>query len=107
MIRVESISTSPSSQMSEGALTTGLSHWWTRSGNSRREHARDRGRGFCLLANAAITVEHLRDVRGLKRVAMVDWDVHHGRASERMQWTRINMLRAGRVNNLNPLRRKS
>jgi acetoin utilization deacetylase AcuC-like enzyme len=38
----------------------------------------DRGWGFCLLANAALTIAHLREVHGLRRIALVDWDVHHG-----------------------------
>ena len=43
---------------------------------------RDRGRGFCLLANVAITVEHLRAAFGAKRIATVDWDVHHGNGTQ-------------------------
>ncbi len=40
--------------------------------------AHDRGSGFCLLNNVAIAVIALR-TRGLaERVAIVDWDVHHG-----------------------------
>ena len=40
--------------------------------------ARDRGSGFCLLNNIAIAIAALR-VSGLAtRVAVVDWDVHHG-----------------------------
>jgi acetoin utilization deacetylase AcuC-like enzyme len=42
---------------------------------------RDRGRGFCLLANAPIAIEHLRR-RSLGRIAMVDWDVHHGNGAQ-------------------------
>ncbi len=33
--------------------------------------------GFCLLNNVAIAAEHVR-ARGVERVAVVDWDVHHG-----------------------------
>jgi acetoin utilization deacetylase AcuC-like enzyme len=43
---------------------------------------RDRGRGFCLLANVAITIEHLRATFGAKRIATVDWDVHHGNGTQ-------------------------
>jgi acetoin utilization deacetylase AcuC-like enzyme len=53
---------------------------------------RDRGRGFCLLANAAITVEHVRRVRGLKRIAMVDWDVHHGNGAQSIYYEDPNVL---------------
>jgi acetoin utilization deacetylase AcuC-like enzyme len=40
--------------------------------------ARSRGSGFCLLNNVAVAVAGLRR-RGLaQRIAVVDWDVHHG-----------------------------
>jgi acetoin utilization deacetylase AcuC-like enzyme len=42
---------------------------------------RDYGMGFCLLNNAAIAAEHARD-RGLRRVAILDWDVHHGNGTQ-------------------------
>lgn len=38
--------------------------------------------GFCLLANGVLGVEHAREVHGLKRIAIVDWDVHHGNGAE-------------------------
>jgi acetoin utilization deacetylase AcuC-like enzyme len=38
--------------------------------------------GFCLFNNAAVAVEHLRAARGVKRIAMVDWDVHHGNGQQ-------------------------
>ena len=34
--------------------------------------------GFCLFNNVAIAAKHALDVRGLDRVAIVDFDVHHG-----------------------------
>ena len=40
------------------------------------------GMGFCLFNNAAIAVKHLKDQRGIARVAMVDWDVHHGNGQQ-------------------------
>ena len=43
---------------------------------------RDTGRGFCIFANVAIAATHARQVRGLERVAVVDWDVHHGNGTE-------------------------
>jgi acetoin utilization deacetylase AcuC-like enzyme len=43
---------------------------------------RDRGRGFCMFGNCAIAARHARDARGLGRVAIVDWDVHHGNGSQ-------------------------
>lgn len=53
---------------------------------------RDRGRGFCLLANAAITVAHLKAVHGLERVAVVDWDVHHGNGTQNIFYTDPGVL---------------
>ncbi len=43
---------------------------------------RDMGMGFCLFGNAAIATHHARQARGLQRVAIVDWDVHHGNGTE-------------------------
>jgi len=38
--------------------------------------------GFCLLNNVAIGALHALEVRGLERVAIVDFDVHHGNGTE-------------------------
>ncbi|MCC6222571.1 MAG: class II histone deacetylase [Thermoleophilia bacterium] len=43
----------------------------------------DLGRGFCIFANAALAVMHARESRGLARVAVVDWDVHHGNGTQK------------------------
>lgn len=37
--------------------------------------------GFCLLNNAAVAVEHARSP-GLRRIAILDWDVHHGNGTQ-------------------------
>ena len=42
----------------------------------------NQGNGFCLLSNIGITIRHLQQVRDVKRVAVVDWDVHHGNGTE-------------------------
>lgn len=43
---------------------------------------RDRAMGFCLFNNVAIAARWLRDVRGLGKVAILDWDVHHGNGTQ-------------------------
>jgi acetoin utilization deacetylase AcuC-like enzyme len=40
----------------------------------------DRAMGFCLLNNAAIAAAHM--LERVERVAVVDWDVHHGNGTE-------------------------
>ena len=43
----------------------------------------DIGRGFCLFGNGVITAMRLRREFGLARIAIVDWDVHHGNGAQK------------------------
>jgi acetoin utilization deacetylase AcuC-like enzyme len=38
--------------------------------------------GFCLFNNVAVGVAHVRSVYGLKRIAVIDFDVHHGNGTQ-------------------------
>jgi acetoin utilization deacetylase AcuC-like enzyme len=38
--------------------------------------------GFCLFDNVAVAAAHLLDSRGMARVAIVDFDVHHGNGTQ-------------------------
>jgi len=42
----------------------------------------DRAMGFCLFNNVAIAAEYARHAHGLERVAVVDFDVHHGNGTQ-------------------------
>ncbi|MDG2991947.1 histone deacetylase [Candidatus Synechococcus calcipolaris G9] len=41
-----------------------------------------RGMGFCLLANGAIAAYYALQQPGIQRVAILDWDVHHGNGTQ-------------------------
>ena len=42
----------------------------------------DRAMGFCLFNNVAVAARWAQDVRGVERVLIVDWDVHHGNGTQ-------------------------
>jgi len=48
--------------------------------------------GFCLFGNAAIAAKHALDVGGLSRVAVLDFDVHHGNGTQDLLWSEERTL---------------
>jgi acetoin utilization deacetylase AcuC-like enzyme len=45
---------------------------------------RDRAMGFCLFNNIAVAARYLQDEHGCRRVAILDWDVHHGNGTQHL-----------------------
>ena len=48
--------------------------------------------GFCLLANIAIAIEAAIAAQKVKKIAVVDWDVHHGNGTEAIFLDRADVL---------------
>lgn len=53
---------------------------------------RDRGRGFCIFNNIALGVLGVLDAGQVDRVAVVDWDVHHGNGTQQAFYDRDDVL---------------
>jgi acetoin utilization deacetylase AcuC-like enzyme len=51
-----------------------------------------RAMGFCFFNNVAVGAEHLLRRHGLKRILVVDWDLHHGNGTERAFYERPDVL---------------
>lgn len=52
----------------------------------------DEAQGFCYLANIAVAARWAQAERGLKRIAVVDWDVHHGNGTQAIFWEDPSVL---------------
>ena len=48
--------------------------------------------GFCLFGTAAIAAMHAIEVHGLSRVAIADFDVHHGNGTQDLIWDEARVL---------------
>lgn len=48
--------------------------------------------GFCLFNNAAVAALHARKAHGLSRVAVVDFDVHHGNGTQARFWDEADLF---------------
>ncbi|MEM9903779.1 MAG: histone deacetylase [Cyanobacteria bacterium P01_D01_bin.44] len=53
---------------------------------------RERGMGFCLLSNAAIAAHYALDQPDIERVAILDWDVHHGNGTQALVETNPQII---------------
>jgi acetoin utilization deacetylase AcuC-like enzyme len=52
----------------------------------------DRAMGFCLIDNAAVGARYAQAELGIERVAIVDWDVHHGNGTQDIFWNDASVL---------------
>jgi len=48
--------------------------------------------GFCFFNNAAIAARHAQKRHGLQRIAILDWDVHHGNGTQDIFWDDASVL---------------
>jgi acetoin utilization deacetylase AcuC-like enzyme len=52
----------------------------------------ERAMGFCIFANVALAALHATAVHGVDRIAIVDWDVHHGNGTQAAFYTNPDVL---------------
>ncbi len=55
---------------------------------------RTKAMGFCFFNNAAVAARHAQAKHGAERVAIIDWDVHHGNGSQDIFWADKSVLYA-------------
>ena len=48
--------------------------------------------GFCLLANIAVAIEAAKQKHKIQRIAVVDWDVHHGNGTQEIFYDRDDVF---------------
>ena len=52
----------------------------------------DRAMGFCLLNHVSIAARYAQATYGFERVAILDWDVHHGNGTQDIHWEDPSVL---------------
>ncbi|XP_023516037.1 histone deacetylase 5 [Cucurbita pepo subsp. pepo] len=72
-------------RVAQGDLDSGIAI--VRPPGHHAEH--DEAMGFCLFNNIAVAASFILNERpdlGIKKILIVDWDVHHGNATQKMFW---------------------
>jgi acetoin utilization deacetylase AcuC-like enzyme len=70
----------------DGVLGGGLDNGYALVRPPGHHARRSEGLGSCVLANAVLATNHARAAHGVERVAIVDWDVHHGNGAQEAFW---------------------
>jgi acetoin utilization deacetylase AcuC-like enzyme len=52
----------------------------------------DKAMGFCLLNNVSIAARYAQAQYGFTRIAILDWDVHHGNGTQEIHWADPSVL---------------
>lgn len=52
----------------------------------------DTGFGFCIFNNVAVAIQYARIIRNVPRIAVIDWDVHHGNGTEKIFYADPDVL---------------
>lgn len=61
--------------------------------NPPGHHAeRAKGMGFCLFNNVSVAAAYAKEKLGISKVAIVDWDVHHGNGTQDIWWDDPSVL---------------
>lgn len=56
-------------------------------------HARpEHGMGFCLFNNVAVAARYAQKKHGIKKIAIIDWDLHHGNGTQEAFWADDTVL---------------
>lgn len=77
------------SKIAAGVAAAALDHVWQGRGKAAYALVRPPGHhaqpsmadGYCFINNIGVAVEHARK-KGLRRAAIIDWDVHHGNGTQ-------------------------
>nr|WP_316638681.1 class II histone deacetylase [uncultured Roseateles sp.] len=53
---------------------------------------REHSMGFCLFNNIAVAIEAMKAAHDIERIAVIDWDVHHGNGTQQIFYERADVL---------------